>query len=120
MKIRQGFVSNSSSSSFICDICGDISSGWDASPSELGFQMCENEHYFCEEHLKDDVVRIDSPDWGECISSEFCPVCSLVDVRDSDLLEYCLKKLETTESKAKAEIKEKFNNLKELKEYLKG
>ena len=31
MKIRAGFVSNSSSSSFICDVCGDEVSGVDIS-----------------------------------------------------------------------------------------
>jgi hypothetical protein len=29
MKIRQGFVSNSSSSSFVCSVCGVSESGWD-------------------------------------------------------------------------------------------
>jgi len=120
MKIKTGFVSNSSSESFVCDVCGDIRSGWDAIPSELGFQWCENEHYFCEEHLKGDVVRINSTAWGECVSTESCPVCSLIDVRDSDLLEYCLKKLGTSESKLKNKIKKEFNNLQELKKYLKG
>ena len=61
MKIRKGFVSNSSSSSFICDVCGNVESGYDASASEVGFANCENGHTFCEEHiireLTDDQVR---------------------------------------------------------------
>jgi len=34
MKIRQGFVSNSSSSSFTCDVCGEEVSGYDVCLSE--------------------------------------------------------------------------------------
>jgi len=122
MKIRNGFVSNSSSSSFICEICGDARSGWDASPSDVDMEMCEHYHYFCSEHIndRDDIIRVDSPEFGECVSAESCPICNLLDIRESDLLEYCLKKLGTTESKTKAEIKEKFSNMQELRTYLKG
>jgi len=53
MKIRKGFVSNSSSSSFICDVCGEKFTGYDASPSEFGCSVCPNEHIICSDHLKD-------------------------------------------------------------------
>ena len=52
MKIRNGFVSNSSSSSFVCCVCDEILSGWDASPSDLGMKMCVNGHTFCECHME--------------------------------------------------------------------
>lgn len=48
MKIRAGFVSNSSSSSFICCLTGNMESGYDASASELGFVECQNGHMFVE------------------------------------------------------------------------
>lgn len=48
MKIRNGFVSNSSSSSFTCDVCGETYSGWDACLSEAEMYECENGHTFCE------------------------------------------------------------------------
>jgi len=41
MKIRTGFVSNSSSSSFVCDVCGRQESGWDASLSDFDMHECE-------------------------------------------------------------------------------
>lgn len=44
MKIRQGFVSNSSSSSFICVICGNVESGWDLSLSDVNMRQCINGH----------------------------------------------------------------------------
>lgn len=50
MKIRNGFVSNSSSSSFTCDVCGETQSGMDMSRSEAGMVECENGHTFCESH----------------------------------------------------------------------
>lgn len=50
MKIRNGFVSNSSSSSFICDVCGQDASGYDMGLSEAEMYQCANSHVFCEEH----------------------------------------------------------------------
>lgn len=50
MKFRKGFVSNSSSSSFVCDLCGSSESGWDMSLSEAGMFECENGHLLCNEH----------------------------------------------------------------------
>ena len=51
MKIRKGFVSNSSSSSFICEVCGNVESGYDASYDDMDFAQCENGHDFCRDHI---------------------------------------------------------------------
>lgn len=48
MKIRAGFVSNSSSSSFICDVCGRVESGWDLPMADAMMFECTNGHTFCE------------------------------------------------------------------------
>ena len=50
MKIRTGFVSNSSSSSFVCDFCGEEQSGMDLCLREAGMVECVNGHIFCEAH----------------------------------------------------------------------
>lgn len=50
MKYRIGFVTNSSSSSFICDVCGKVESGYDASLREFGMFQCECGAIYCEEH----------------------------------------------------------------------
>ena len=43
MKIRSGFVSNSSSSSFVCCICGRSEGGYDMSLEDAG--MVETKRY---------------------------------------------------------------------------
>lgn len=50
MKLRNGFVSNSSSSSFICNFCGDIESGYDSSITDFDMSICEHGHTFCNHH----------------------------------------------------------------------
>ena len=59
MKVRNGFVSNSSSSSFVCNICGAIESGYDASIKDFDMEMCENGHEF---HIG---CMGDTPDFNE-------------------------------------------------------
>jgi hypothetical protein len=51
MKIRNGFVSNSSSSSFICCLTGEMASGMDLSLSDVEMAECQNGHQFLEELL---------------------------------------------------------------------
>jgi hypothetical protein len=49
MKIRTGFVSNSSSSSFICCLTGEMNSGMDMCLSDSGMVRCANGHEFLED-----------------------------------------------------------------------
>lgn len=57
MKKRLGFVSNSSSSSFVCCVTGAEASGWDMGLEDACMYQCVNGHVFCEkfveERLKD-------------------------------------------------------------------
>ena len=52
MKIRIGFVSNSSSSSFTCGVCETTASGWDLCLEDAGMYECLNGHYFCRGHAE--------------------------------------------------------------------
>ena len=40
-------MSNSSSSSFTCEICGETFSGWDGDYGEVEEYCCKNSHYMC-------------------------------------------------------------------------
>jgi len=55
MKVRNGFVSNSSSSSFICDVSGREDSGWDLCLSDCDMYECVNGHIFDEKYLIKDI-----------------------------------------------------------------
>lgn len=55
VKIRQGFVSNSSSSSFICDVSGEEKSGRDCNLSDCNMYECINGHIFLEGYLVGDI-----------------------------------------------------------------
>lgn len=63
MKFRKDFVTNSSSSSYVCEICGRSESGWDLSLSECGMMECVNGHIFCcvealERPTKKEMIKI--------------------------------------------------------------
>lgn len=60
MKIRKGYVSNSSSSSYVCDVCGHAESGFDASLCDLGMVRCTRGHIFCEGHIVGDRYSVDN------------------------------------------------------------
>jgi len=74
MKVRNGFVSNSSSSSYVCTICSDEEVRWDR-PED--WVSCVHDHLMCDSCFdtfrggKDvEVQNIE----GELISPE-CPIC---------------------------------------------
>lgn len=50
MKIRSGFISNSSSSSFICDVCDYLETSWDGDFNVL-ISFCNAGHEVCSEHI---------------------------------------------------------------------
>jgi len=129
MKIRNGFVSNSSTSSFVCDICGESYEGWDAYPTDpsYGCSVCPNEHIMCNEHLKDIEIEPDmikgcdhefdrekvkfcsecgTEAWVEDegqegnLSSRYCPICQFEDYNEYEMATY----LEKTRGVSRGEV----------------
>jgi hypothetical protein len=147
IKIRNSFVSNSSSSSFICEICNHTESGWDASVEDIGFVRCENDHTFCEEHLLEGSEYDDANEVPENV----CPICNFSEpsypelkryftketnisedtvfqevkkvnkrrrvLRDHEYVEYVLREKNTTIDILLNELKEKFETYSKFKEY---
>jgi hypothetical protein len=104
MKIRAGFVSNSSSSSFVCEISGSAEGGYDASPSDCGMARCVNYHTFMQEFILDDTGDLDYDE----LPSEHCPICSMKEVSTDMLLTYLIDKSKKDRAALTEEIREKF------------
>jgi hypothetical protein len=131
MKFRSGFVTNSSSSSFICDVCGETASGMDMGLSEAYMSECKNGHTFCDSHklkVLDKAIKkgIDSDDEDNDederyeIDPIYCPICQFKALHSEEALKYLLKKLQVTEKDLLAELKGTFSNYEELQKYIKG
>jgi len=140
MKIRTGFVSNSSSSSFICDITGGVESGYDCSYDDLGMSKCERGHVFYTKFLvkeldeltteekKDFLIKyhIDEDEEGTIKDiikdygnpSAMCPICSMKKVSLDESRKYMLKKLNLSEEKLKEEILNNFHSYNDYIEYI--
>lgn len=100
MKYRKGFVTNSSSSSFICDVCGATESGMDMGLEEANMYECVNGHVFCESHLlpagepvedaDDDFDRYEAPEIR-------CPICQFKALKVEDAFAFLLKTIPLNE-----------------------
>lgn len=135
MKYRKSFVTNSSSSSFVCDICGRIESGYELSIDEAYMYQCVNGHTFCQnealEIRKEDLINMIIEEWNEYASKEelskmeleelmegigeyfgyyevpecFCPICNFIDYSQSDLAKYLLKEYGVSRDEVFEEVK---------------
>ena len=133
MKIRTGFVSNSSSSSFICNVCGETSSGWDMCLSEAEMFECVNGHTCCNSHklkLKADAAPVvpevedeDEDDDGEddySVDAKFCPICQFKKVYAVEAYTYLMRRAGLAPDDLLKEYAEKFNSYEEFRESIRA
>ena len=59
MKTRQGFVSNSSSSSFQCCICNRVETDYNLGLPDAAMKQCVNSHTFCNYHETPVTLSLD-------------------------------------------------------------
>lgn len=88
MKIRTNFVSNSSSSSFICDVCGEKVEGFDLSLCNAEMYRCIYGHTFCVSEAITNVADDYMDDGGYGIPSLYCPICNFKEVSHRDIAVY--------------------------------
>ena len=118
MKYRSDFVTNSSSSSYICEICKREDSGYNLGLSDLGFVECVNGHIFCEEHLINKETNEDEDFDSWSIPSECCPICQFKEISNDDLDIYKNVLLKKTNDELKEQIKNGFKDYNNFKKFL--
>ena len=110
MKYRSSFVTNSSSSSYTCNICGGDASGWDLCLSEAEMVECVNGHTICEEHIDSKILdsllcpdtedgmyideagnEFDPADLRYEFPEKFCPICCFEKLQSDDIINYLIK-----------------------------
>jgi zona occludens toxin (predicted ATPase) len=120
MKVRTGFVSNSSSSSFVCEVCGEEASGWDMCLSDADMVSCENDHTFCKSHIIGDLDEDDDDYDSYAIPAKHCPICAMDVLTDDDHLRYLVVITNKNHDTVLAEIKQRFANYDEFCNFLRG
>jgi hypothetical protein len=102
MRIRIGHVSNSSTTSFTCEVCGEEWVGWDSvSMNDVGFYRCVHEHTICEGHLlvgvddalEESMTDEERDDYGDggYLPERCCPICQFEEISMHDLVSHLLR-----------------------------
>ena len=116
MKIRIGFISNSSSTSYVCEICYLAESAWDScSLEELGFCECTNGHIICLDHM---LFETTDRDEDHMIPAKACPICQLKELPDPMVVSYLRARLKMNKDDILKDIKNTFGTYDKFRKFL--
>ena len=121
MKIKRNFVTNSSTTAYVCIVCGETVGAYDSeSMEDCGFMQCENGHELCESCLPDniDVMKNEGDYEGE-ILEKYCTICTLKTITDKDLLSFLQKEGVIERQNEENIIREQFKNYEDFQKWLK-
>ncbi len=135
MKVRNGFVSNSSTTSFTCDLChktekidrGGVNKGIEYTTNNM--LRCENGCVFCVEHMDESILSLEqkiksSSDynhtkyngyWRDNVPEKYCPRCNIDKLSADDVLVSLVDYLnEVTIKEAIEAVKKRYDNYEDF------
>lgn len=120
MKTRNGFVSNSSTSSFVCTVCGTVEGYSDCIGAEdMGISACEHGHEFCHEHL---LPIGDNDEHGSEyyeVPSSRCPICTMTAIDAYEEVMFLRKVLGWKEGEVLEQVKIRCKDYDEFQAFIK-
>jgi len=119
MITRFAFVSNSSSTSFICEVCGETVSGYDQGHGDFDMFSCVFGHIVCLEHKigqqeKWDTWEEEADCYTDEVPVEFCPMCQMKVFSPHDVLRFMIKELGVDLAEVKKSIRTKYKTYEEF------
>ena len=109
MKTRNSLVSNSSSSSFVCCICGGIEAATDDQcMSDFDMDVCINRH----------EIHNDCKKQFSNLTINDCPICSLQALTDYEELQFMRKLISATPESNLEKVQSLFKTYFDFRKYL--
>jgi len=124
MKTRKGFISNSSTTSFICDVCGELFAERDCGIDDAQMFQCVNEHTVCESHMVnqeryDQYIDSEDNEGLYKVPVECCPICQMEKVSKFELDAYLLRiSVYSSREEVEKAIKDQFKKYDDFIAYL--
>ena len=124
MKTRKGFISNSSTTSFICDVCGELFAERDCGIDDAQMFQCVNEHTVCESHMVnqeryDQYIDSEDNEGLYKVPVECCPICQMEKGSKFELDAYLLRiSVYSSREEVEKAIKDQFKKYDDFIAYL--